>query len=159
MRTAQKILKATEPVLPLAGEALDVQPMESDAPVRSPLTPHHIVSRTRVNICTLHVDAIVRAANDRLLGGSGLDSEIHAAAGPALLAACRLLNGCETSEVNITPGFEFPARFIIHAVGPRRDQAATRLYFCCLWRAGPRCVQGSAIGCFSLPQHGHLRFR
>ncbi len=76
----------------LAGEAADVQPMEIDAPVRMPLTPHQIVSMARVDMCTLHVDAIVNAANDRLLGGGGSDSEIHAAAGPALLAACRLLN-------------------------------------------------------------------
>ncbi len=67
----------------------------------------------------------VNAANHRLLGGGGLDAAIHAAAGPALLAACRLLNGCETDEVNIIPGFELPVRFIINAVGPRRDQSGT----------------------------------
>ncbi len=81
------------------------------------------------DICALRVDAIGNAANERLLGGGGLDGAIHAAAGPALVAACKLLNGCETGEVQITPGFDLPARFIIRAVGPQRDQSGTLLLF------------------------------
>ncbi|MBC6427660.1 MAG: O-acetyl-ADP-ribose deacetylase [Cellvibrionales bacterium] len=93
------------------------------------------------DITGLAVDAVVNAANEGLAGGGGVDGAIHRAAGPRLLAACRALPEvragvrCPTGECRITPGFDLPARYVIHAVGP-------------VWRGGERGEAELLAGCY-----------
>jgi O-acetyl-ADP-ribose deacetylase (regulator of RNase III) len=89
---------------------------------------------TAGDIAAMTVDMVVNAANPGLRGGGGVDGAIHRAAGPGLSAACRLIGGCETGDVCVTPGFALPARWIAHAVGPvwrgGRSGEADRLASC-----------------------------
>lgn len=113
------------------------------------------------DITKMKVDAIVNAANQTLQGGGGVDGAIHRAAGPRLTAECAMVGGCPTGSAKLTEGYDLPARFVLHAVGPvwkdgeqGEDELLASCYRACFALAEEHRINTIAFPCISTGIYG-----
>lgn len=114
------------------------------------------------DITQLHVEAIVTAANEAMCGGGGVDGAIHRAAGPMLMGECRKIGHCPQGEARITSGYQLPAKFIIHTVGPVWDggeygepDVLASCYRSTLTLASERSIRSIAFPCIATGVYGY----
>lgn len=114
------------------------------------------ITAIKSDITQTNVEAIVNPANETLLGGGGCDGAIHIAAGAKLLEECRTLNGCKKGEAKITKGYNLPAKYIIHTVGPiygqengKESEILTNCYINCFKIARDNKIKAIAFPCIS----------
>lgn len=120
-----------------------------------------MVEVVKGDIATFKVDAVVNAANPTLLSGGGVDGAIHRAAGPRLKAECAMVGGCPTGSAKLTEGYDLPARFVIHAVGPvwkggenGEDEQLASCYRACMNLAEEHRIDSIAFSSISTGSFG-----